>query len=286
MAEQPTSPALPPLADGVVPKEVVARTERRWLMFMVAMLAIMLVIVVLTSAVGALHPASNVEVIEPQTLHLGGEFAESNLGTAIEPDGSATVRIIAEQYDFVPNCVEVPVEYAGEVPPDQRRRGAWLPAARNQRQYDGGARLRRRSAHQVRPYGRVRDAVSRILRARSSRHVDTRHRRRRRNISQVEGSLERTRCARTVETGALSLLGRVRLVLAGSAARRLADADAQPAAGAARRSECLLRIGDAARDGDGLCGHHLLRHGLRLCRGGDEPRPSHSRRQRPRGSAS
>ena len=109
MAEQPTSPVLPPLADGVVPKEVVARTELRWLKFMVAMLAIMLVIVVLTSAIGALHPASNVEVIQPETLHLGGEFAESNLGTAIEPDDSATVRIIAEQYDFIPNCVEVPV---------------------------------------------------------------------------------------------------------------------------------------------------------------------------------
>jgi len=43
-------------------------------------------------------------------LHLGGEFAESNLGTAIEPDGSVTVRIIAEQYDFIPNCAQVPVD--------------------------------------------------------------------------------------------------------------------------------------------------------------------------------
>jgi cytochrome c oxidase subunit 2 len=59
--------------------------------------------------VGAMHPASNVEVIQPLTLHLGGEFAQSNLGTAVEPDGSATVRIIAEQYEFVPNCVQVPV---------------------------------------------------------------------------------------------------------------------------------------------------------------------------------
>lgn len=98
-----------PLADGVVPEEVVSRTEKRWLTIMCAMLIIMLVVIVLTSAAGALHPASNVEVIKPLTLHLGGEFAESNLGTAVEPDGSATVRIIAEQYDFVPNCVDVPV---------------------------------------------------------------------------------------------------------------------------------------------------------------------------------
>jgi hypothetical protein len=30
--------------------------------------------------------------IDPTTLHLGGEFAESNLGTAQELDGSLTVR--------------------------------------------------------------------------------------------------------------------------------------------------------------------------------------------------
>jgi len=109
LAEQPENPMLRPLADGVVPESVVARTEERWLTTMSAMLIIMLVIVVLTSAVAAVHPASNVEVIQPLTLHLGGEFAESNLGTAIEPDGSATVRIIAQQYAFVPNCVQVPV---------------------------------------------------------------------------------------------------------------------------------------------------------------------------------
>ena len=33
----------------------------------------------------------------------------------------------------------------------------------------------------------------------------------------------------------------------------MADADAQPAPGPAGRSECLLHVGDAARDGDGLC---------------------------------
>jgi cytochrome c oxidase subunit II len=95
LADAKSNPMFQPLADGVVPAEVVARTEKRWLQLMFAMLVLMLVIVVLTSAVAALHPASNVEVIQPATLHLGGEFAETNLGTAIEPDGSATVRLIA-----------------------------------------------------------------------------------------------------------------------------------------------------------------------------------------------
>ena len=44
------------------------------------------------------------------TLHVGGEFAESNLGTAVEADGSVTARVIGEQYSFVPDCVRVPVD--------------------------------------------------------------------------------------------------------------------------------------------------------------------------------
>jgi cytochrome c oxidase subunit 2 len=108
LAEQTPNPTPVELPDGVIPAQVIARTERRWLTIMTSMLAILLVIVVLSSALGAVHPPSNVEIVQPLTLHLDGEFAESNLGTAIEPDGSATVRIIAEQYAFVPRCVEVP----------------------------------------------------------------------------------------------------------------------------------------------------------------------------------
>ncbi|MGA8151527.1 MAG: hypothetical protein WB952_11300 [Terriglobales bacterium] len=44
---------------------------------------------------------------DPLTLHLRGEFVESNLGTAAEA-GSLTVRMIAQQYVFVPQCVVVP----------------------------------------------------------------------------------------------------------------------------------------------------------------------------------
>ena len=46
--------------------------------------------------------------VNPQTLHLGGEFVESNLGSAEDPGGGVTVRMIAEQYLFVPQCVVVP----------------------------------------------------------------------------------------------------------------------------------------------------------------------------------
>ncbi len=46
--------------------------------------------------------------VDPAELHLSGEFVENNLGTEIDPDGSVTVRMIAQQYLFVPHCVLVP----------------------------------------------------------------------------------------------------------------------------------------------------------------------------------
>jgi cytochrome c oxidase subunit 2 len=108
LAESSSNPLQRPLPDGIVAEAVVARTENHWVIIMAAMLVVMMAVLVVTSVAGALHPSSNVEVIEPLTLHLGGEFVESNLGTTIEPDGSATVRLIGEQYDFVPHCVSVP----------------------------------------------------------------------------------------------------------------------------------------------------------------------------------
>jgi cytochrome c oxidase subunit 2 len=108
VAESQANPFAAPLPDGIVPAEVIARTEKRWIKMMAAMLLIMMVVIVVTGIAGAMHPPSNVEVIDPTTLHLRGEFVESNLGTAAEIDGSVTVRLIAQQYEFVPRCVTVP----------------------------------------------------------------------------------------------------------------------------------------------------------------------------------
>jgi cytochrome c oxidase subunit 2 len=46
--------------------------------------------------------------VNPATLHLRGEFVESNLGVTQAPNQTVTVRLIAQQYLFVPECVEVP----------------------------------------------------------------------------------------------------------------------------------------------------------------------------------
>ena len=44
--------------------------------------------IVFTALTRDINPPSNVERIDPKTLHLSGEFAEHNLGTTVGPDGT------------------------------------------------------------------------------------------------------------------------------------------------------------------------------------------------------
>jgi cytochrome c oxidase subunit 2 len=96
--------------DGNRSAEIAARIEKRW-----AVLSVIVVIVfVLVAAFAGIHqtvmPQGRVEITDPTRLHLSGEFVESNLGTASEPDGSVTVRAIGQQYSFTPACILVPAE--------------------------------------------------------------------------------------------------------------------------------------------------------------------------------
>lgn len=87
---------------------VAERIERRW-----AAISI-LIVVFLTgmAAYAGIHqatmPQTQVETIDPVTLHMSGEFVETNLGSAVEPDGSVTVRVVGQQYSFTPSCILVP----------------------------------------------------------------------------------------------------------------------------------------------------------------------------------
>jgi cytochrome c oxidase subunit 2 len=98
-----------PLGDGIVPEEMVTKTEKRWLWIVVTVLTVIIAVIVVTRAMDGLHPPSSAETIDPAKVYHSREFSETNLGTAIEPDGGATVRMIAQQYSFVPRCVTVPV---------------------------------------------------------------------------------------------------------------------------------------------------------------------------------
>ena len=86
------------------------RVEHRW----AAVSVVVLMLLVVTATFAALHlgamPQSRVETADPRTLHLGGEFIDSNLGSALEPDGSVTVRVIGQQYSFTPSCILVPTD--------------------------------------------------------------------------------------------------------------------------------------------------------------------------------
>src|SRR5262249_61107661 len=75
---------------------------------MTSIVVLLVGVVVYTSAHWGYHPPSQVETIDSTSLHKGGEFSEANLGTVIAPDGSALVRVVAQQYAFVPNCIVVP----------------------------------------------------------------------------------------------------------------------------------------------------------------------------------
>ena len=88
-------------------KRVLA-TELLWAFGVGVFVAAMLSMVVFTALTRDINPPSNVERIDPKTLHLSGEFAEHNLGTTIEADGRVTARIIATQFMFVPRCIAVP----------------------------------------------------------------------------------------------------------------------------------------------------------------------------------
>ncbi len=225
MAEPPSNPLPQPLPDGIVPEEVVARTERRWLITMATVLVVMLAVVVITGVVGALHPASNVEVIDPRTLHLTGEFVESNLGTAIEPDGSATVRMIGEQYDFVPHCVQVPAQTPVKfrLTSADVIHGFLLPDTNvNTMVVPGFVAEVRTSFARPGEYDMPCNEFcglghhgmwARVIVVPQGRFAE-------------QSPLQRTSCGKRKKPDALSLLGRLRPVPAGGAVRGLADADA------------------------------------------------------------
>ena len=98
---------VPPADDSA---QVAARVERRW-----ATMSIVIVLLLATAAalIGLGHatmPQGRVEAVDAARLHLSGEFVESNLGSAVEPDGSVTVRAIGQQYSFLPDCLLVPTD--------------------------------------------------------------------------------------------------------------------------------------------------------------------------------
>jgi cytochrome c oxidase subunit 2 len=86
----------------------IRKTELLWAFGVGVFIAAALGMILFTALTISVNPPSNVERIDPKALHLSGEFAEHNLGTRLAADGSVTVRAIATQFMFVPQCIAVP----------------------------------------------------------------------------------------------------------------------------------------------------------------------------------
>ena len=87
---------------------VAVAAERRWAMVVGFIVVLLIGMMIFTGLHWVAMPPSRVETIDPRTLHLSGEFVEDNLGTEVAPDGRVTVRLVAQQYSFTPQCLVVP----------------------------------------------------------------------------------------------------------------------------------------------------------------------------------
>jgi cytochrome c oxidase subunit II len=86
------------------------RAEMVWAWSMAAIMVALVAVVVFSAMHWRLNPPSSVETIDSTRLQLGGEFSEGNLGTSAAANGAITVRLLAQQYAFSPNCILVPAD--------------------------------------------------------------------------------------------------------------------------------------------------------------------------------
>ena len=103
-----TAPASSALSSAAGAEATAVAAERRWAILVGVVIALLVMMMIVTGLHWSAMPPSRVETVDVKTLHLAGEFVESNLGTAIDADGKVTVRLVAQQYSFEPQCIVVP----------------------------------------------------------------------------------------------------------------------------------------------------------------------------------
>ncbi|MBO9513095.1 MAG: cytochrome C oxidase subunit II [Variovorax sp.] len=101
------SATMPPSHES---EAIAVAAERRWTIVVGVIIAVLVLMMIVTGLHWASMPPSRVETIDVKTVHVRGEFVESNLGTAIEADDRVVVRLVAQQYSFEPQCIVVPAE--------------------------------------------------------------------------------------------------------------------------------------------------------------------------------
>jgi cytochrome c oxidase subunit 2 len=80
--------------------------EKFWMWGATLIIVVFLVSIGATTFGQALQPPSHVETIDPTTVRSDPRFSEP--GVTINADGSATVRVIALMFGFVPGEIRVP----------------------------------------------------------------------------------------------------------------------------------------------------------------------------------
>src|SRR5215475_4415497 len=83
-------------------------TELLWAFGVGVLVAATLSLIVFTALTRNINPPSNVERVDPKTLHLSGVVAAQKKRTVVAADGTVTARIIATQFMFAPHCIAVP----------------------------------------------------------------------------------------------------------------------------------------------------------------------------------
>ncbi|KAB0269205.1 cytochrome C oxidase subunit II [Microvirga brassicacearum] len=89
-------------------EQEILKTELWWTALVIAIVTAIMLAIIYAGVVHHINPPSNIETIDPKTLHLTGEFTESNLGTRVEAGDQVTSRVVATQFAFQPQCIVVP----------------------------------------------------------------------------------------------------------------------------------------------------------------------------------
>jgi cytochrome c oxidase subunit II len=80
--------------------------EKMWMWAATGLLIVFLGAIVFTASSEAVHPPGKLETVNPTKLLQHPEF--SRPGVRMRPDGGAIVIVVAENYDFAPDRIEVP----------------------------------------------------------------------------------------------------------------------------------------------------------------------------------
>ncbi len=89
-------------------ERAILKSEVRWAIVVGSVVALILGAILFAAIAMHMNPPSNQEYADPKTLHLSPEFTEANLGTTVQPNGQIVARMIATQFEFVPNCILLP----------------------------------------------------------------------------------------------------------------------------------------------------------------------------------